>query len=165
MAMRTAKSQVENVRMGPLALFTLVVVLCLSVLAVLSVSTANATLALSERRASATRQLYLDEQAAQTFVATLETALVDGMDATAARTAAEQAAREAVAPQLVSDEQLTVTSDYQNRVFDASFDCGNGRQLDISLHQEEDGSLSVQKWRFTAVVNEEPTMGNLFGSS
>ena len=109
MAIRTTKSQVENVRMGPLALFTLVVVLCLSVLAVLSVSTANATLALSERRATATRQLYLDEQAAQTFVASLEASLADGMDTAAARAAAAQAAREAVAPQLVSGEQLTVT--------------------------------------------------------
>ena len=45
----------ETVRMGPLSLFALVVALCLAVMAVLSVATANASMALAERQASFTR--------------------------------------------------------------------------------------------------------------
>ena len=149
--------------MGPLALFTLVTVLCLAVLAVLAVSTANATLTLSQRRASATTQLYLDETAAQTFTAVLDEQLSMGAasaDAVAAATTAAQDTLPADAP-----KKLQITTDQpDDATFDASFDCGNGRQLDIRLRKEQDGTLSVQKWRFTAVVNEEPAMGTLFGS-
>ena len=57
----------EDVRMGPVAIFTLMAIICLSVLAVLALSTANATQALAQRRAEATTQLYLDETAGILF--------------------------------------------------------------------------------------------------
>ena len=145
--------------MGPLALFTLVTVLCLAVLAVLAISTANATNALALRRANATTQLYLDETAAQTFVATLDEQLAQGSSPDTASQMASEAAR------VATSDQVTVTASYSGTTHTASFDAGNGRQLDIELNVEEDGSLSVQKWRMTTVVNEEPPMGNLFGSS
>ena len=63
---RRATGSSEDVRMGPVALFTLMATICLAVLAVLALSTANATQALAQRRADATTQLYLDETAAQT---------------------------------------------------------------------------------------------------
>ena len=58
---------------------------------------------------------------------------------------------------------LEVSCSHSARSYDASFDCGNGRRLDISLLEDAGGTLEVQRWRFTAVVNDEPTMGDLFG--
>lgn len=59
----------ERVRIGSISVFALVVIICLAVLAVLSFSTANASLTMSQRQATATSELYLDERAAQEFLA------------------------------------------------------------------------------------------------
>ena len=148
-----------EVRMGPLALFTLMVVLGLALLAVLSASTANATLVMAQRRADATTQLYLDETAAQAFVAELDGQLAAGASDTEALAAARDAALD------TAPGQLQVTTSAAGGSYQATFDAGNGRQLDIALHLEEDGSLCVDRWRMTTVVNDEPPMGNLLGSS
>ena len=57
-------SREENVRIGPVSVFTLIIIICLAVLAVLTISTANASLVLSQRQAVAAHELYLDETAA-----------------------------------------------------------------------------------------------------
>ena len=158
---RNGATSDQNVRMGPLAIFTLMAVISLAVMAVLAISTAQATVTMAQRRAEATTQLYADESAAQAFVAALDSqrgrrftqAKVDA----AVQTALESAPADAV-------EQLSIEAQLENRrTVTASFSCGNGRQLDITLHRENDGSLSIQRWRMMAVVNEEPTIGNLFG--
>lgn len=161
---RRANPQVENVRMGPLALFTLVAVLCLATLAVLSLSTANATLTMAQRRATATTQLYLDEAAAQTFMATLDEQLAAGASDEDALAAAREAALGSV-DSGTADQLQVSASNPDAGLFQASFDCGNGRHLDVTLHRETDGSLSVQAWRMTTVQNDEPLMGALLGSS
>ena len=61
--------QPERVRIGSVSLFALVVIIGLAVLAVLAFSTANASLTMSQRQATATSELYLAETAAQEFVA------------------------------------------------------------------------------------------------
>ena len=168
---RIGNSGTENVRMGPLALFTLMAVICLAVLAVLALSTSNATVALAERRAEATTQLYLDEAAAQVFVAELDGQVAaagaseDGStrDLQAAVAQATTAALDSVTAD--PQTQLNIRTNVDGDTVNASFDCGNGRQLDITITWEPDGTLSVQRWRMTTVVNEEPAMGNLLGSS
>ena len=149
-----------EVRMGPLALFTLMILLGLAVLAVLSASTANATLVMAQRRADATSQLYLDETAAQTFVATLDELLASGSDGQDALRGATEAALATAPNQLQVSGSLGADGSYQ-----ATFDAGNGRHLDITVSFGEDGRLAISKWRMTTVVNDEPTMGNRFGSS
>ena len=162
-----AKVRTENVRMGPLALFTLMAVICLAVLAVLALSTSNATVALAERRAEATTQLYLDEAAAQVFVAELDGQVAAMGDSTSDLQAAVDQATTAALDSVPADSQrqLSIRTNIDGEAVNASFDCGNGRQLDITIAWEPDGTLSVQRWRMTTVVNEEPAMGNLLGSS
>ena len=155
MRRRTANS--EQVRMGPLALFTLVAVVCLSVLAVLALSTSNATLVLAERRATATHELYLDETAAQAFTAALDEALGRGTGASRALGQAKEAATDA------TDGAVQVSATERDGRYDASFDAGNGRLLNITLSHADDGSLRVDQWRMTSVENEEPPMGTLLG--
>ncbi len=93
-----------SVRMGPISLFTLLVVLCLAVMAVLSVTTSQATYVLAQRQANATVALYANEAAAQNLVAhideTLEQLRTQGQSGTQARTALE-----AVLPQYCVDAQ------------------------------------------------------------
>ena len=145
--------------MGPLALLTLVAVVSLAVLAVLSVSTANATLARAERRATATTELYQDEAAANVFLAELEAQLAaDVSDGPAISAAQEAAASEA-------DGAVEVTTSRDGDACHATFDCGNGRMLSITVIIGNDGSVRVQEWRVTTVQNDEPTMGELLGSS
>ena len=58
-----------SVRIGPISLFALVIILCLAVMAVLSVTTAQATYAAAERQASFTTDTYANERAGQELVA------------------------------------------------------------------------------------------------
>ena len=170
---RTSGSGTENVRMGPLALFTLMAVICLAVLAVLALSTSNATIALALRRQGATTLLYLDETAAQTFVAELDGQIAetrkssDSLDSSVLEAAVEQATDVALDVEKFRDATplLNISTTIDGDIVNASFDCGDGRQLDISITWEADGTLSVQRWRMMTVVNEEPAMGNLLGSS
>ena len=66
-----------SVRMGPISLFALIIILCLAVMAVLAITTAQATYALTQRQAAAAEELYAAETAAQR--------LVGGIDAELAR--------------------------------------------------------------------------------
>ena len=62
-------------RIGPISLFALVIILCLAVMAVLSVTTAQATYAAAERQASFTTDTYANERAGQELVADVDAAL------------------------------------------------------------------------------------------
>lgn len=64
-----------SVRIGPISLFTLVIILCLAVMAVLSATTAQATYSAAEKQALFTNDTYQNEQAAQSAVAVIDAAL------------------------------------------------------------------------------------------
>lgn len=165
-AARWNTTETENVRMGPVALFTLMAIVCLAVLAVLAVSTSNATLALAQRRADATTQLYFDEAAAQAYVAALDDARANGADPESALDAARAAALAAVDESALPEGmRLEITQTREDDAYGARFDCGNGRHLDILLSFDTDGTVRIERWRMTTVVNDEPAIGNLFGSS
>lgn len=67
-----------SVRIGPISLFTLIIILCLAVLAVLSLTTARAELSITERQAQTTTETYALETAGQEFVASVDAALAEG---------------------------------------------------------------------------------------
>ena len=64
-----------SVRIGPISLFTLVIILCLAVMAVLSATTAQATYSAAEKQALFTNDTYQNEQAAQSAVAVIDAAI------------------------------------------------------------------------------------------
>jgi hypothetical protein len=66
------------VRIGPISLFTLIIILCLAVLAVLSITTARAELSITERQAATTTETYQLEVQGQEFVAAVDGALASG---------------------------------------------------------------------------------------
>lgn len=67
-----------SVRIGPISLFALIIILCLAVLAVLSITTARAELSTAERQAATTTETYQLEMAAQGLVAEVDGALAKG---------------------------------------------------------------------------------------
>ena len=64
-----------SVRMGPISLFALIIILCLAVMAVLAVTTAQATYALTQRQGTAAAEAYQAETAAQRFMGALDAEL------------------------------------------------------------------------------------------
>lgn len=67
-----------SVRMGPISVFALIIILCLSVLAVLSLTTSIAELKVTDRQAATTTQTYLLERTGQDLVADVDAALSRG---------------------------------------------------------------------------------------
>ena len=196
----------EHVRIGPISLFALVVIICLAVLAVLSFTTANASLVMSQRQATATGEMYLAECAAQEFLA--------GVDDVLAGVRGERATTEVGSAELVRDERgnavydenghqvvregasrqantapvgrveyMTALSDELIALRDAArdaaggvvevsastvgdkvtaeFACENGRTLDIVVAIRSNGTYRVDRWKVSAVQNEEEPAGQL----
>ena len=67
-----------SVRIGPISLFTLIIVLCLAVLTVLFRTTSLAELSTTERQAATTTETYQLESVGQQFVADVDAALTRG---------------------------------------------------------------------------------------
>lgn len=148
----------EKIRIGPISLFTLISVICLAVLAVLAFSTANASYTMSERQARSVTGMYQNEQAAQEFVACLDDALASGGTAAVepALASACTSAREA------AGGEAEVTASMANSIVYAQFTSNDGRVLDIEVTIRNDASYRIDKWKVTAVQNEEQPQGNLF---
>ena len=157
----------DNVRVGPISLFTLIIVICLAVLAVLTFATANATAIMTQRQATATSELYLDEQAAQQFVAGLS----DQLQQVRTQGGSGEDAAQAVEAGLVelrdmaqdsTDGQVSVTASVNDMQVNAQFQCENGRMLTIVVTIRDDCSYRIDKWKMTAIQNEEEPAGNLW---
>lgn len=101
-----------SVRIGPISLFALIIILCLAVLSVLSLSTASSELRISERQAQTTTETYQLETVGQAFLAELDGALKSGTvsDALAAwgvsDLAASAGAAASDAGETIEDESL-----------------------------------------------------------
>lgn len=65
----------NSVRMGPISLFTLVVVLCIAVMSVLCFSLAHSSLTVAQRQADFATDSYANESAGQEFVAAVDEVL------------------------------------------------------------------------------------------
>ena len=157
----------RDVRIGPISLFTLIIVICLAVLAVLTFSTANATLVMSQRQATATSELYLDETAAQTLMAGVSDQLSavqasggNGTDGARAVEAALVDLRDQA--QDATDGQVSVTASMDGKQLHADFACEGGRVLSIVVTIRDDCSYRIDRWKMTAVQNVEEPMGNLW---
>lgn len=155
----------DHVRIGPISVFALIIIVCMAVLAVLTISTAHASLVLSERQALATQELYLDETAAQTFLAEMDARLEQtrGQGAAAALRAVESDLDEVRASaEEATGGQVSASADVSGQQVSAEFSCENGRTLKIAVTVLGDGTYRIDKWKMTAVENEEQPMGNLY---
>ena len=162
-----AQGRADNVRIGPISLFTLIIVLCMAVLAVLSFSTAHASMVMAERQATANTELYLDEVAAQEFVAGLDGQLAavraaGGNGAAGAKRVSDVLIDLRDAAQAATAGQVEVTAGIADTDVTARFECQNGRTLYLAITILPDATYRIDTWKMSAVQNEAQPEGSLW---
>lgn len=133
-----------SVRIGPISLFALVIILCLAVMAVLSVTTAQATYAAAERQADFTADTYANERAAQEFTADVDAALAPVRAAGGGLNAALAAV----------DKVLPANSERDGATVRAEFTADSGRTLAVELDIQADATYVVKAWKATTLWTE-----------
>lgn len=154
---RTGKRD-GSVRIGPVSVFSLVIVLCLAVMAVLTVTTAQAAYTASEKQARFTTDTYVNEEAAQAFVAEVDGALAkvraDGSPSL-------KSALAAVKDITASYDDATVTKNY----VEATFTTDSGRTLSVVLTIHKNATYDITQWRATTQWNETDSGETLWSGS
>lgn len=135
------------IRIGPLSLFALIAMLFLSTLAVLSITTANASYNLGQLQADGMEQQYDAEAAAQTFLS-----LVDSQYSSATITAQRDATERATAERASRATRDAASAANDNGADSSSAQAAPG-SANASTQQQDaisnagDGSLDAQKTR------------------
>lgn len=132
----------SSVRIGPVTILVLIIVLCLSVMAVLSLATVHAENAVTARQVESTSALYENEVEGQTFLAELDGAL--------AQARASNGSVESALAQL----DLPADTTYEGGVLRAGFVQPNGRRLDIELAIPSTSVYEIISWRATTEWEE-----------
>lgn len=139
-----------SVRIGPISLFTLIAVLCLATLAVLSITTANASYNMAELHGESITQQYEAEDAAQHFVALLDEQYTGNQFTGSVDAIAQQTQQQ-------SGEHVTVSAQIDGSKVTAQFACENGRTLNIEVTLGAGGTYTIEKWNMTAKQNSAET--------
>lgn len=166
MAAPNRRNFTDNVRIGPLSVLTLVGILCMAVLAVLSVSTSNASLVIAQRQAHAISDSYLAEAAAQDFMASLDAELAKA--AAPGGAAVSMSVLEGALPDIsrhaqeATDGRVLVEATVQDGVVHADFACSGARALEVEVSVGADGKPHIGKWAMTAIRNVEEPAGALW---
>lgn len=172
-----------SVRIGPISLFTLIIILCLSVLAVLSLTTARAQLSITERQAATTTETYQLERVGQTFLSEVDGALKQGnlasvladwgIEATTAEASAEGAptgetiddegigGEAAEGMSVVRDSLVTCSGTIDGAQITATFAMESGRQLLCALDIHSD-TYTLEQWKVTTQWTDDGTGENLW---
>ena len=129
-----------SVRIGPISLFTLIIVLCLAVLTVLSVTTSLAELSTTERQAATTTETYQLESVGQQFVADVDAALAEGTLEDVLQRYSDSTVRDG---ELIS----------------ATFSMESGRTLAIVL-RIQNNTYTIEQWKVTAEWIDDGTGEN-----
>lgn len=167
MANRIHGWKTNNVRIGPISIITLIIVICMAVLAVLSISTAHATMSISERQAEATKELYLNECAGQELIASIDDVLSD-VRASGGNSSDGCKAIEATLDEIsdnareAADGQIEVTAEMDGTSVKAELTASKMRQLSIVVTILDDATLRIDKWKAAAVQQEPQSAGNLW---
>lgn len=142
-----------SVRIGPISLFSLIILLSLAVMAVLAITTAQATNASAEKQALFTSDSYENEVAAQEFVASVDTEL--------AAVKNDGGTRSEALGRLGSilPEAATIDGDSIH----AEFSQASGRTLKVSLMITNSLSCQITEWKTVTNVDnreEQPELWN-----
>ena len=146
MAKHTRK--LAGIRIGPITILVFVITLCIAVLATLSVATARANTASTERQISFTNDVYANETAAQTRLSLVDAALANGTDGVRANLSAIEKETQAAA----RPGSATVT--LSGNTLNALFETDSGRQLIVELELSE-STYEIVKWKTAMNWKEE----------
>lgn len=181
-----------SVRIGPISLFTLIIILCLSVLAVLSLTTARAELSITERQAATTTETYQLEQAGQRFLSEVDGALKQGNlasvlaewgieasspEADPGESAGETIADDGATGEAIADEGMGGAATQGTPVGDAGqITCSGaieGAQITATFAMEsgrqllcvlsiQNDSYTLEQWKVTTQWTDDGTGENLW---
>lgn len=148
--------QEGSVRIGPVSMFTLIAVICLAVLAVLAITTANASYNMAKLQADSMKEQYVAEIAAQDFVALADSQINQSQGTGSSRVAAFNASLDSTVARIQEEagNGVTVAAQTQDNRIMAQFTCKNGRMLDVVLKVEDSGSYEIAQWDMTATRND-----------
>ena len=153
------------VRMGPVAIFVLVTVVCVAIMAVLSVAVSRADLTLVRRQASFMEDDYANETVCQTLYAAVNDLVATGeLDASAL----EAARAEAAATDISGETELS--AELEGDRVTARAVQPSGRTLEIVLERADTGTgAEVAAWRASTLWTEtndtDLWTGGLLGSA
>lgn len=171
-----------SVRIGPVSVFSLVIILGLAVLAVLSAATSHASNAEAQTQASFTASAYANDAVAAEALAAIDSALAreaavqsEGGDVAddsgAARPGGASGvfdvdsamdAVSAVLPQGDLAEGITAASSIEGNAVQMVFSAQDGRTLTVSLEVCDNLTYEVTQWRVTTEWNQEPEENKLW---
>ena len=140
--------RLAGIRIGPITILVFVITLCIAVLATLSVTTARANTASTERQISFTNDVYANETAAQIMLSLVDAALANGTDGVRANLSAIEKEMQAAA----RPGSATVT--LSGNTLNALFETDSGRQLIVELELSE-SSYEIVKWKTAMNWKEE----------
>ena len=178
-----------SVRIGPISLFTLIIVLCLAVLTALSVTTSLAELSTTERQAATTTETYQLESVGQQFVADVDAALAEGGDALSkvlvdygiqVQSSSTGGSEELVieddtvtgepvggdlgrpsATEAADGSPVTFSGTRDGEPISATFSMESGRTLAIVLRIQND-TYAIEQWKVTTEWTDDGTGENLW---
>jgi hypothetical protein len=157
----------SSIKIGMLPVLALVVALCLFVLAVLALTTAQAAAGISERQAQATTEAYEVESAAQQLVGEVDGVLLlaansgaEGLEAAAALVASE--ADELVERVQGDHPDVELSCEVQGEQLFANLEGPNGRHLTIILRITDTMSYEIVRWDLTTVQAHEGNANQLW---
>ena len=146
MAKHTRK--LAGIRIGPITILVFVITLCIAVLATLSVTTARANTASTERQISFTNDVYANETAGQTMLSLVDAALANGTDEVRTNLSTIEKETQTVA----RPGSATVT--LSGNTLNALFETDSGRQLIVELELSE-STYKIVKWKTAMNWKEE----------
>ena len=134
-----------TIRIGPLSLIALVIILCLSVLAVLSVSTSRASTTESQKQLEFVQSTYANEVAGQEFLA-----VVDGQLALAK-------ANGLTIDETMANVEAAIPSvaNVSGRTVSIAFAAVAGHILNIELYINDDYTYTVALWKNATTWSDE----------
>lgn len=136
-------------RIGPISLLTLISVLLLAVLAMLCVTTTNATKAMATRQADSTAETYLVDSCGQALVAGIDDELKSATgSATEAVSSvgARLADLESKAKQTCGGDDLEVSAKTNGDDISFTVATQSGKTLEAEIRVADDRGYSIESW-------------------
>ena len=152
----------ENVRIGPVSVITLIVVICMAVMGVLAASTAHATAVISNRQADATQRMYLNENAAQEFLASMDEVLAGGSAQAGAAAVDDQLDSICEKARAAGQGRVSCTALVDGTTVTAEFICEETRLLNIVITIRDGSVYRIDQWKMSSAQQEPATAGTLW---
>ena len=154
-----ADKQTEGLRIGPITLVTLISVLLLAVLAMLCVTTSNATQAMAQRHAEATTETYALDSYGQAMLATISetTQHAGSAQAAASDVNANLESIKTAALEKSGTQGLSVSAQVSGTNISFTVSDEEGKALDATVTITESHTLSIDEWKLstTQQTNDE----------